>query len=88
MQRTYGDIVANDSWQGSILCIVLCYMHYNVVLDIAVFTNFDAVDISCSNQSNTSQDNIIVAIVSSYLHLRAILLAVCQRLSCKQDFSV
>ena len=45
--RTYGYIVANDCWQRSVLCIVLCYMDYTVVLNVAVFPDFDAVDITC-----------------------------------------
>lgn len=44
---TYSYIVANDCWQCSVLRIVLCYMDYTVILNVAVFPNFDAVDITC-----------------------------------------
>ena len=44
---TYGDIVADDSWQGSILCVVLCHMYHNIVLNVAVLSNLDAVHIPC-----------------------------------------
>ena len=44
---TYSDIVANDCRQRPVLCIVLCYMDYTVILNVAVFPNLDAVDITC-----------------------------------------
>ena len=43
---TYGDIVANDCRQSSVLCIVLGYMDHAVILYIAVVPNVDTIDIT------------------------------------------
>lgn len=43
---TYGDIVANDSRQGSVLCVVLSYMDHAVILYITVVPDLDAVDVT------------------------------------------
>lgn len=45
---TYCDIVPNDSGQCSVCCIVLCYVHHNIVLDIAVVANLDVVHVACN----------------------------------------
>ena len=50
---TYCDIVANDGWQGSVLCVVLSYVNYAVVLNVAVFPDLDAVDITCRHLDNS-----------------------------------
>lgn len=44
---TYGHIVANGGWQRSVGRIVLCYMHHDVVLYVAIVPDLDVVDISC-----------------------------------------
>ena len=52
---TYSDIVANDCGQGSVLCVMLCYMDYTVILDVAVFPNLDAVDITCKTLAHQDE---------------------------------
>ena len=48
LKLAYGDIVPDDGWQGSVLRVVLCHMHHNIVLNVAVLANLDAVDVRCN----------------------------------------